>query len=139
MANPIDSSSVNFQLSNESASDETGREVKNCYRTGFISLAQKIWTSMCTAWERFDKFAGYWLGLDTPKYQWAILEHQRRLKEEEDAILREESTLVKAALDEQMEGCASANVLDVVKTGSQQQPKELSAPGSEIMMTGKNL
>jgi hypothetical protein len=51
-----------------------------------------------SAWVRFDKIAGYWLGLDTPKYHWAILEHQRRLKEEEDAILREESTIMKAAM-----------------------------------------
>eukprot|EP00967_Tisochrysis_lutea_P057923 scaffold73504_cov16-Tisochrysis_lutea.AAC.1 len=34
-----------------------------------------------TAWAWFDKNAGYWLGLDVPKYAWAISEHNRLLKE----------------------------------------------------------
>ena len=40
-----------------------------------------------SAWDRFDRFAGYWLGLDTPKYQKYILEHERLLRLEEQEAM----------------------------------------------------
>ena len=45
-----------------------------------------------TAWKCFDKHAGYWLGLDTPKYQRYILERERMLRmEEREAMHGEEA------------------------------------------------
>jgi len=45
------------------------------------------------AWKCFDKHAGYWLGLDTPKYQRYIDIRERTLRmEEHEAMHGEEAT-----------------------------------------------
>lgn len=59
-----------------------------------------MWESLKSAWAWFDKNAGYWLGLDVPKYAWAISEHNRLLKEGEESVFTSEFKKKEIQMDE---------------------------------------
>ncbi|GFH19594.1 uncharacterized protein HaLaN_16561, partial [Haematococcus lacustris] len=59
------------------------------------SWFQRIFTALRNAWNCFDRVVGRAIGLDVPKYAWAIAEHQRLLREEEDAVLNGSAQVTK--------------------------------------------
>lgn len=65
-------------------------EVVSSSSSGWSGFAWRCagttWVNMCSAWQCFDRVAGRLLGLDVPKYQWAILEHDIRMQEEEEFL-----------------------------------------------------
>lgn len=62
------------------------------------------------AWACFDKHAGYWLGLDVPKYAWAIHAHEAQVR----GVLHALSTTIQAcaALVQQRATCAGTGACE---------------------------
>eukprot|EP00195_Chlamydomonas_chlamydogama_P002332 CAMPEP_0202920652 /NCGR_PEP_ID=MMETSP1392-20130828/76962_1 /ASSEMBLY_ACC=CAM_ASM_000868 /TAXON_ID=225041 /ORGANISM="Chlamydomonas chlamydogama, Strain SAG 11-48b" /LENGTH=150 /DNA_ID=CAMNT_0049614159 /DNA_START=87 /DNA_END=539 /DNA_ORIENTATION=+ len=100
LSNPAGPKSTQEIQSNEASSSskqETGPA------TGFKYALWRVWSSLVYAWDCFDRFAGYWIGLDVPKYQWAILEYERRKREEEEAVLQGAAVQQQADQDQRLE------------------------------------
>ncbi|KAF5834884.1 hypothetical protein DUNSADRAFT_8188 [Dunaliella salina] len=92
------------------------------------TTAWRVWESLKNAWFWFDKHAGYWLGLDVPKYAWAISEHYRLLKEGEESVFTSEFKKKEIQMDE-LEGqiggppqaaMTAPNIADVNSQGMKQ-------------------